>query len=431
MVKVLSSPICKGKNFEVKDFVNYFRSRFNEMKAFIQENKNLNNLLSINKINGAKQNLSIIGLIYDKKLTKNKNIILEVEDLTGKIKLLVSSSKKELYERAENLSLDSVIGFKCSGNKEILFVNEIILPEVDIPLRKRSQKEEYALFIGDLHYGSKKFLKEDFLKFIEYLNGKFSDTPEVEKIKYVFLVGDLVTGVGNYPDQDKDLEVMDLEQQFSDLAKILSTIRKDIKIIISPGNHDGVRLMEPQPQLDEKYAWPLYELENVIMVGNPSMVNICSDGFFEGFDVLIYHGFSYPYYANSVPQLMKIKSMNYPEKIMGYLLQQRHLAPAHSSVQYYPCDKDTHLIRKIPDIFISAHTHKSSVQYFNNILLISTSSWESFTPYQEKFGNTPDHCKVPIMNLKTREIKILDFENSGKEIKEMENKNFGRENENN
>jgi len=302
---------------------------------------------------------------------------------------------------------------------------------VDIPLRKRSQKEEYALFIGDLHYGSKKFLKEDFLKFIEYLNGKFSDTPEVEKIKYVFLVGDLVTGVGNYPDQDKDLEVMDLEQQFSDLAKILSTIRKDIKIIISPGNHDGVRLMEPQPQLDEKYAWPLYELENVIMVGNPSMVNICSDGFFEGFDVLIYHGFSYPYYANSVPQLMKIKSMNYPEKIMGYLLQQRHLAPAHSSVQYYPCDKDTHLIRKIPDIFVSAHTHKSSVQYFNNILLISTSSWESFTPYQEKFGNTPDHCKVPIMNLKTREIKILDFENSGKEIKEMENKNFGRENENN
>jgi len=32
------------------------------------------------------------------------------------------------------------------------------------------------------------------------------------------------------------------------------------------------------------------------------------------------------------------------------------------------------------------------------------------TPYQEKFGNTPDHCKVPMFNLKTRAVKILDFE---------------------
>ena len=411
IIKVLTPKICNGKKFEVKDFVNYFRNRFNEMKSFLQENKNLNNLISINKINDSKQNFSIIGIIYNKKITKNKNIILEVEDLTGRVKLLVNSSKKEAYEKAENLSLDSIFGFKCSGNKEILFVNEIIFPEIAVPVRKKSLVEEYALFLGDLHYGSKKFLKNDFLKFIDYLNGKFQNTPEVEKIKYLFLVGDLVTGVGNYPEQEKDLEIMDLEQQFCELANILSKIPKRIKIIISPGNHDGVRLMEPQPSLDEKYAWALYELENVVMVGNPCLINIASNEFFEGFDVLLYHGFSYPYYANSVPQLMQIKSMNFPEKIIEYLLKQRHLAPTHSSVQYYPCEKDVHLINKIPDFFISAHTHKSSVKIYNNIFLISTSSWESFTPYQEKFGNTPDHCKIPMINLKTHEVKILDFEN--------------------
>ena len=43
-------------------------------------------------------------------------------------------------------------------------------------------------------------------------------------------------------------------------------------------------------------------------------------------------------------------------------------------------------------------------------LLVSISCWEEMTPYQEKFGNIPDHCKVPIFNLKTRKIKILDFE---------------------
>ena len=104
------------------------------------------------------------------------------------------------------------------------------------------------------------------------------------------------------------------------------------------------------------------------------------------------------------------KAMNSPEDIMKYLLQNRHLAPTHSSVQYSPLEKDPLLIRTVPDIFVSGHTHKSAVSYYNNILIISISCWEAMTPYQEKFGNEPDHCKVPMFNLKTREVKILDFE---------------------
>ena len=107
---------------------------------------------------------------------------------------------------------------------------------------------------------------------------------------------------------------------------------------------------------------------------------------------------------------MKEKAVNHPEKIMEYLLKFRHLAPTHGSVQYFPCDRDNHVIRQVPDIFVSGHLHKSGVVYYNNILLVSTSTWESLTPYQEKFGNVPDHCKVPMMNLKTRAVKILDFE---------------------
>ena len=30
-------------------------------------------------------------------------------------------------------------------------------------------------------------------------------------------------------------------------------------------------------------------------------------------------------------------------------------------------------------------------------------------PYQEKMGFKSDYCKVPMFNLKTREVKILDF----------------------
>lgn len=420
IIKILSSYSLGGKVFEVKDFLLFFKERYNDFKTVLQYNPELENLIAINRITKDKQKLSLIGMIYNKSTTKNKNIILEVEDLTGIIKVIISKEKEELYLKADNLPLDAVVGIKGFGNRDVLFANDIILPEARLEGgRKKSSEEEYVLFIGDLHYGSKNFIEKDFLKFIDYLNGKMPNTPEVEKIKYLFIIGDLITGVGNYPDQEKDLKILDLEEQFSKIAELLSKIRKDIKIILSPGNHDGVRLMEPQPILNEKFAWALYNLENLIITENPCLVNIGSSDNFEGFNILTYHGFSFPYYANTVPSLMTEKTMNSPEKIMKYLLNYRHLAPTHGSVQYFPLGKDAHFISKIPDIFVSGHTHKSGIVYHNDILLVSVSSWESITPYQEKFGNKPDHCKVPIFNLSTRAIKILDFET----LEEEENEN--------
>ena len=416
-VKILSSYNLEGKKLEVKDFITYFRNRYEDLKNHIQDKKGLDNLISIGKLSDEKQKFSIIGMVINKKISKNKNMILEVEDLTSKMKIIINCEKEELIKECEDIALDSVIGFSGFGNREIMFVNEIIFPDTLLNERKNSYVEEYALFIGDLHFGSKNFLEKDFLKFIDFLNDLENKTFEVGKIKYLVIVGDLVTGVGNYPDQEKDLKMLDLEQQFQKLAILFSKVRKDIQIIISPGNHDGVRLIEPQPLLDEKYAWPLYELSNITLVTNPCIINIGERGDFSGFDILLYHGFSFPYYANNIPKLMFEKTMNEPEKIMKYLLKNRHLAPTHGSNQYFPLEKDGLLIRKSPDIFVSGHTHKSGVSYYNNVLLISSSSWEGITPYQEKFGNEPDHCKVPVFNLKTRAIKILDFESEEDGIK--------------
>ena len=396
---------------EVKDFVKYFRNRFEVMRNILQEHSELEGLTSINKLSGNSQGVSIIGIVSSKQITKNKNMILEVEDLTGKIKVLINANKPELFEKAEDIALDSVLGFRGSGNSEIFFTNEIIFPEAKLPEKKRSLVDESALFIGDLHFGSKRFLKKSFDKFIDWLN----NSDDSKNVKYLFLVGDIVTGVGNYPNQEEDLVIGDLEEQFIALAKILGNIRNDIKIIISPGNHDGVRIMEPQPVFDEKYAWALHDLENVILTENPAYVNIASGPGFSGFDILTYHGFSYTYYAGNIPSLITKKAMNCPEEIMKFLLKNRHLAPTHASTQYYPLEHDPLIIKKVPDVLISAHTHKCGINYYNNILIISTACWEAMTPYQEKFGNIPDHCKVPMLNLKTREVKILDFEEKEEE----------------
>ena len=413
-VRIVATYPPLGKKFNVSHFTNYFRNRFSELKGFLQDRPELANLVSINKISGGKQGISIIGMILDKRATKNKNIIFEVEDLTegGRIKVLVNQNKKEVYEKAENICLDSVIGFKGSGSKEIFFANEVYFPETILPEKKHSPLDESAIFISDIHIGSKLFLEKSFLKFIDYLNCKIPNTPEAEKIKYLFAVGDLVAGVGVYPNQEKDLEIKDIEGQYSRVAELFGKIRSDIKIIAIPGNHDCVRLAEPQPVLDEKYTWPLYNLKNITFASNPSIINIGATKDFSGFDVLMYHGFSYPYYANNIPKLVSTDAINAPDKIMHYLLQNRHLAPTHASIQYSPYEKDPLLIRKAPDIFASGHLHKSAVSYYNNILTLSSSCWENLTSFQEKVGAKPDFCKVPMFNLKTRAVKILDFHES-------------------
>ena len=410
-VKVLSSVPNISKKLEVNDFTNYFRNRLIEMRKILMGNSSLKNPISINRLSGSRQNVSIIGIVSEKTTTKNKNILLEVEDLTGKIKILINQKNEKLCEKAEEICLDSVLGFSGVGDKEIIFANDIVFPESVLAERKKSPVDESVLFLGDVHFGGKLFLEENFLKFIDYLNGKVPNTPEVEKIKYLFLVGDLIAGVGVYPDQERNLKVKDIEEQFIGLSQLLSKIRKDIKIIISPGDHDGVRLMEPQPALKERYAWSLYDLKNVILTGNPAYINIGATNKFSGFDILTYHGMSFYYYLNSVPKLIAENALKKsPDKVINFLLKNRHLAPSHASVQYFPSEEDGLMIKKIPDIFVSAHTHKNAVFYYNNILTVSASCWEGKSAYQEKKGNEPDFCKVPMFNLKTRAIKILDFE---------------------
>ncbi len=410
-VEVQNSKPFPNKKIEISDFAKHFRNRYNELKNILQEHSELKNLVSINKILGNVSSVSVIGMISDKRVTKNSNLIFEVEDFTGATKVIVNQNKKEVYEKANDICLDSVVGFKCSGNNKVLFANDIVFPESVLFERKKSPVEESIAFVGDLHFGSKLFFEKSFLKFVDYLNGNFQNSEEAKKIKYLFVVGDLITGIGNYPNQEKNLKIKDLEEQFIQIAEILRKIRKDITIIISSGNHDCVRLMEPQPILDKKFAWPLYNLDNVIITENPSRINIGKKYGFPGFNVLTYHGFSFPYYADNVASLVKEKAINAPDKIMSYLLKNRHLSPTHSTLtQHCPLENDALLIRKIPDIFLAGHLHKSAISYSNNILLVSVSCWEDMTSYQEKRGNKPDFCKVPLFNLKTRQIKILDFE---------------------
>jgi len=96
--------------------------------------------------------------------------------------------------------------------------------------------------------------------------------------------------------------------------------------------------------------------------------------------------------------------------IAKFLLKKRHLSPTHSATQYIPCEKEDPLvISTVPDVYVSGHIHKPEISYYNNLLVIASSCWQSKTPLEEKYGHEPEPCKVPILYLKDGSVKILDF----------------------
>jgi len=420
-VKILSSPVIPSKKLEVKNFVKHFRSRYNGMKKLLQERTELDNLISIDKITGNNE-ISIIGLVTSKNITKNKNLILEVEDLTGSVKLLINQNKEDIFEKSKEILLDDIIGFKCNGTRDFLFVNDLFYPDCNITEKKRLDEETYALFISDIHVGSNNFLGDNFMKFIDWLNGVGSDSKQKEtlsKIKYMFVVGDTIEGVGVYPGQEKELVIKDVKTQYDRLAEFYAKIPPHIQIIQCAGQHDGVRVPEPQPPVGEEFGEALHKLPNMHLVSNPSFIEIGAKDGKEGIKVLMYHGASMHAIIGEIEELRLANAHSSPAKVIKHLLLRRHLAPTHGATTYIPSDEDPMLIRVIPDIITTGDLHRTDIDSYNNVLIIANSCWQSMTSFEEKVGNVPDPCKVPILNLKSREIKILDF--SGDDIRGVKN----------
>ena len=414
-VKILSSPVIASQKLVVKDFVRHFRNRYNFIKKILQQKKELEGLTSINKITG-NRNFSIIGIVTDKIVTKNKNLILEVEDLTGRAKLLISKNKEEVFEKSKEILLDDVIGFNVSGTRDFLFVNNFFYPDIYLDEKHRADEEIYAVFISDIHIGSDCFLEKNFNRFIDWINGKGADEKQREnlrKIRYMFVVGDSIDGVGIYPGQEKDLVIKDIKEQYKKLAEYYKKIPEHISIIQCAGQHDAVRVAEPQPPIDEHFAEPLHDIKNLYFVSNPSIVEIAGK---PGIKVLMYHGASMHGIINEIEELRLGNAHATPARVVKHILLRRHLAPSHGATTYIPDSKnDPMLIREVPDIITTADLHRTDIDKYNGILIVCNSCWQSITPYEEKLGNNPDPCKVPVLNLKTGQIKILDFSDEDKE----------------
>ncbi|MCW1296136.1 MAG: DNA-directed DNA polymerase II small subunit [Candidatus Parvarchaeota archaeon] len=401
----------ENKKRDISDWVGYYNSRFEQIKNFLYHRIELQGAISINRlISRDMKELATIAMVKSISKSKFGNFIIELEDTTGVIKGVVSKNSP-CIQKVEELVEDEVIGVLGSKSREMIFIQDIIFPDIPEKETKKCNEEVYACFIADTHVGSKMFLSSAFDRFLKWLNLELGDEKQKEiakKIRYLFVVGDLVDGVGIYPEQENELLIKDIYQQYEEFAKLIQRVPERISVIISPGNHDALRIAEPQHALYDDIAKPVYQLPNVIMTSNPSYVRIHAIDDFPGFDVLLYHGYSLDYFVANVPKLRRY-GYERADLLMKFLLRKRHLAPTHGSTLFAPMQNDFLVIDKVPDIFATAHIHKARVGCYRNVINICCSCWQDRTVFQERVGHVPEPGRVPIFNLKTREVKMMRF----------------------
>ncbi len=414
-VEIVKSFQEPSEKRDMRDFVGHYNARYNTLRQMLSDRPGLQNIVSIGRLKNKtdRENISVIGMIRDIGYTKNNNIIIQLEDPTGTVPLIITKNNKEVFDLATTLTLDEVIGVSGMSGKNVLFCSDIIWPDIPMFELRKSPLDESAIVLSDLHVGSNMYLGKEFDRFLSWIRGDVGSDKQKEtakKVKYIFIIGDLVDGVGIYPGQYEELTIKDIYKQYEECARLISKIPKDKVIIICPGNHDALRLAEPQPPLSKKLAKPLYEIPNVIMVSNPAIVNIGKTKEFSGFNVLMYHGYSFDYYVANIESIRNAGGYNRPDLIMKYLLKRRHLAPTNGSTLYVPQKgSDPLVINTIPDFFFTGHIHKSVITNFKNITLVCGSCWQGKTSFQEKVGHEPEPCRVPLINLRTRKMRVLKF----------------------
>ncbi|MFH1443028.1 MAG: DNA-directed DNA polymerase II small subunit [Candidatus Micrarchaeota archaeon] len=397
---------CTGN---VEDFVKYFNNRFEKhrrsLRGMATMNGGLTSLRDLKNNPNAKQ-ARVIAMIYDKRITKNGHLMMDVEDTDTVSTVLVPKDSQLFYESSQILT-DEVIAFDVyKSDSGLLIAKNFLRPGrlLQERTKKTIDEEIYVGFLSDIHVGSKFFLQEQFQKYVEFLNGK--GTPEQReiagRIKYISIAGDVVDGIGVYPGQEKQLVTKSIHTQYEIFCEFIKNIPEHIEIIITPGNHDAVRTAEPQPALPQEFWGSLKDYRNIHFVGNPSAHRL------HGLELLMYHGTSLDGIISHT-QMYK-DGYDHPEKVAVGLLQRKHLAPLYGEDPLVPEATDFMVIEETPDMFHFGHVHKNGyIENYNGTMIVNSGTWQDRTDFQVRLGHIPTPCIFPYYNMKTGKLNHLNF----------------------
>ena len=393
---VTGNSTCVG---DIDDFCKYFVSRYNILKRIIERRPDFGGLAMKIKdaMNYDNRDVRIIGIVDDKKITANGNLILTVEDDGGDRKSICKVFIKKDSEYINDIFVhDEVIGFSGKANKNkdggsgMFYADKVFKP--DIPRGHRwipSDSESTVAFLSDIHIGSYTFLEKRWNKMVSWLK----ENCEPKQINYVIMPGDVVDGIGIFPDQEKELIISNIYEQYEKLAEYLKDIPDHIKMVIHPGNHDACRPAEPQPALNKVFTNSFDS--NIMMLGNPVFLEI------DGRKILTYHGRSIDDWVSGVQQL----TYEDPLAVMKEMMRSRHLAPIYGQkTALAPEKKDFMAVETVPDVFVSGHVHGYGYMEYNGVKMINASTWQDQTEYQKMHNFNPNPGIMPMVHLGTGSV---------------------------
>jgi DNA polymerase II small subunit len=406
---IIEDPTGKlTSNGTIQEYTALFQDRFRRVEKILRNRMDVRSATPLAEAvkSQPKSKLKVICMLTEKRDSKN-NTILSVEDPNSSATIVIPhKAPEEVKKKALTLLPDTVF---CAAviktRTNLLMAEDIILPEVGRKAPKRAQEPVYAVLTSDVHVGSNKFTKDAFRRFILWLRGKYG-TPQMRevagRVKYLLIAGDIVDGVGIYPGQQTELTIRDVRKQYNFAIKYLEKIPSYIEIVLSPGNHDAARKSQPQPAIPEGYLTAIKDKPNIHSVGSPCYLSI------HGVEVLMYHGVS----LNDIIGVVPGMDNDHPEKSMRLLMQDRHLAPMYGGkTMLSPENRDYMVVERVPDIFHAGHIHVLGYCNYRGVLVVNSGGWQLQTEYMEKLGLMPTPGKVPVINLQTMEITVLDFLN--------------------
>lgn len=375
---------------EIGNLITYFKNRYAKLSSILSRRPELKAYQKINDLEEKTTDLNLILMVKEIRTTKNGHRIIVFEDDTDEISVLFHKDNHELFRESEKLVKDEVIGLIAEKKGDLAIATKIIQPGV--PRIAKKSMDFSAVFTSDIHIGSLTFLEDAFVRFTDWLNGDYGTEEQREignDVKYMIVGGDIVDGIGIYPNQDKELAIKDITEQYDEAARLLGNIRSDVKIIISPGNHDASRVAEPQPAIPEKYAQSLYDLKNVEFVSNPAIVSL------DGWNTLIYHGRGFDDIAITVKGFSHERN----DLIMEELMNKRHLAPIYGERTPLASELEDYLvIDNVPDIFHTGHVHINTYKNYKGVHMINSGTFQTQTEFQKVHNILPTCAEVPILH---------------------------------
>jgi len=382
---------------EYEEFVGTFQDRYERLSGLLRGRVNHRPAEAIQSMPGG-SDAEMIGLVDDIRSTASGHWIVELEDTTGTFPCLIMKDRA-FAPLVDDLLLDECLAVQgtLADDGGILFVDSLHFPDVPRTHKPNTaDRHVQAALISDVHVGSQEFAQEAWDRFADWLH-----TPEAEAVEYLLIGGDMVEGVGVYPDQDEELDVVDIYDQYRAFSEQLKKVPGDMEIVMIPGNHDAVRLAEPQPAFTEELR-DIMSAHDARFTGNPSTVTV------EGVSVLMYHGVSLDEVIAELPE--EKASYDDPHKAMYQLLKKRHVAPQYGGhTRVAPEEKDYLVIDEVPDVFHTGHVHKLGWGKYHNVLAVNSGCWQEQTEFQKSVNINPDYGHAPILDLDTLDMTVRKF----------------------